>query len=95
MLMLSDAANSDFKRVFPDLKSQIMESIEELLMELETSEDEIANRALEHIHANEIILTIGRSRTVERFLKHAAAKQRKFQVKRIDHGYIFCKVKAL
>ena len=79
-MLTADHGNSDFKRVFPDLKSKVMESLEELLMELETSEDEIASRALEHIHANEVILTIGRSRTVERFLKHAA-KQRKFQVR--------------
>lgn len=25
--------------------------------------------ALEHIHANEVILTVGRSRTIEKFLK--------------------------
>jgi len=37
-------------------------------------------QALEHIHTNEIILTFGRSRTVEKFLKHAAKKGREFQV---------------
>ena len=36
-------------------------------------------QALEHIHANEVILTVGRSKTVEAFLKNAA-KERKFQV---------------
>ena len=36
--------------------------------------------ALEHIHASEVILTVGRSRTVEMFLKRAATKGRKFQV---------------
>merc|ERR1719186_611768 len=52
---------------------------EELLIELETSCEEISKQAIEHIHANEIILTIGRSRTVEKFLKYAA-KTRKFEV---------------
>ncbi|RKP11574.1 eukaryotic translation initiation factor 2B, subunit 2 beta, 39kDa, partial [Piptocephalis cylindrospora] len=39
----------------------------------------IATQAAEHIHENEIILTMGRSLTVEAFLK-AAAKKRRFQV---------------
>ena len=38
-----------------------------------------SKQAIEHIHANEIIMTIGKSRTVENFLKYAA-KNRKFQV---------------
>lgn len=36
-------------------------------------------QALEHIHSNEVIMTIGRSRTVEAFLKDAAC-MRKFHV---------------
>lgn len=36
-------------------------------------------QALEHIHSNEVIMTIGRSRTVEAFLKDAAS-ERKFHV---------------
>lgn len=41
--------------------------------------ENIAMQALEHIHSNEVIMTIGRSRTVEAFLKDAARK-RKFHV---------------
>lgn len=33
------------------------------------SVENISSQALEHIHANEIILTAGKSRTVEAFLK--------------------------
>ena len=33
------------------------------------SADNIATQALEHIHSNEVIMTIGKSRTVEEFLK--------------------------
>lgn len=36
-------------------------------------------QALEHIHSNEVIMTIGRSRTVEEFLE-VAARKRKFHV---------------
>jgi translation initiation factor 2B subunit (eIF-2B alpha/beta/delta family) len=43
------------------------------------SEIDISAQALEHIHANEIIMTIGYSKTVSAFLK-SAAKNRVFQV---------------
>lgn len=78
--MMSDASN-DFSRA-PDneLLDKIYASIDELGMELLTSADEISDQALEHIHANEVILTFGRSKTVESFLKRAAAKGRTFQV---------------
>ena len=33
------------------------------------SADNIAGQALEHIHSNEVILTAGKSNTVEAFLK--------------------------
>jgi len=33
------------------------------------SADNIARQALEHIHSSELILTVGKSRTVEAFLK--------------------------
>ncbi|CAG8437314.1 9832_t:CDS:10 [Dentiscutata heterogama] len=39
----------------------------------------LIHQAMEHIHSNEIIMTVGRSRTVEKFLKTAANK-RKFSV---------------
>jgi len=75
-----DRQDTDYDKNIGDLKERVFEIIEELLMELETSCDEISKQALEHIHANEIIMTIGRSRTVEKFLKYAAARNRKFQV---------------
>lgn len=45
----------------------------------EGTTENIAAQALEHIHSNEVIMTIGFSRTVEAFLKEAAQK-RKFHV---------------
>ena len=50
-------------------QAPIIEAVNELITELETSGDNIAAQALEHIHANEVILTVGKSRTVEAFLK--------------------------
>ena len=43
------------------------------------SASNIAAQALEHIHANEVIMTAGHSKTVEAFLK-GAARKRKFEV---------------
>ncbi|KAI8848380.1 eukaryotic translation initiation factor 2B, subunit 2 beta, 39kDa, partial [Chytridium lagenaria] len=47
--------------------------------EIEDASSNIARQALEHIHTNEIIMTVGKSVAVEKFLKEAA-KVRKFQV---------------
>jgi len=73
-------AEDDYSKVIPDFKGKFLQTLEELSTELESSSDEISEQALEHIHTNEVILTIGRSRTVELFLKHAAKKGREFQV---------------
>lgn len=47
----------------------VIDAVNELITELETSADSIAAQALEHIHANEVVMTAGKSRTVEAFLK--------------------------
>ncbi|TFY82987.1 hypothetical protein EWM64_g1027 [Hericium alpestre] len=54
------------------LKPVLMEAIQDVLDELETVYDNISKSAKDHIHSDEIILTIGKSRTVEAFLKSAA-----------------------
>ncbi|ORY02083.1 translation initiation factor eIF-2B beta subunit [Basidiobolus meristosporus CBS 931.73] len=61
------------------LKPEIIQGIQEIVEELENIYVNISAQALEHIHSNEIIMTCGKSKTVELFLK-AAAKKRKFQV---------------
>ena len=50
------------------------------MSELEDLHKNINELAVQHIHAGEIILTYALSKTVELFLKAAAAKKRKFQV---------------
>ena len=47
----------------------MIEAISEIINEIETSTENVAAQALEHIHANEVILTLGKSTTVEAFLK--------------------------
>ncbi|XP_064617122.1 translation initiation factor eIF2B subunit beta-like isoform X3 [Liolophura sinensis] len=78
-LLLAEGKIDDYSITFQDLKGCIIDAVSELKTELETSGDTIASQALEHIHSNEVIMTAGRSQTVEAFLKNAARK-RKFQV---------------
>ncbi|KAI9850144.1 MAG: GCD complex subunit gcd7 [Thelocarpon superellum] len=62
-----------------DLKPDIMGGIEEIIDELGQVDDQIAAYALDHIHANETVLTYSSSMTVQKFLLKAATK-RKFTV---------------
>ncbi|XP_058423370.1 translation initiation factor eIF-2B subunit beta isoform X2 [Diceros bicornis minor] len=78
-LLTSGGLIEDFSSHYAQLQSNIIEAINELLVELEGTMENIAAQALEHIHSNEVIMTIGFSRTVEAFLKEAARK-RKFHV---------------
>lgn len=72
-------AQEDLTRSYTNLKSSIMEALQEMIDELGAMSRSIADQAIEHVHANEIIMTFGRSKTVEEFLK-AAARKRKFEV---------------
>lgn len=47
----------------------MIEAISEIENEIETSVKNIASQSSDHIHANEVILTMGKSATVEAFLK--------------------------
>nr|KAF6391845.1 eukaryotic translation initiation factor 2B subunit beta [Pipistrellus kuhlii] len=78
-LLTSGGLSEDFTIPYSQLQSNIIEAINELLVELEGTTENIAAQALEHIHSNEVIMTIGYSRTVEAFLQEAARK-RKFHV---------------
>lgn len=81
ILLSEENQNVDYSQQKGDqLKHAILEGISELRVELDTCSGIIASQALEHIYSNELILTIGKSKSVEAFLKHAAKKNRKFQV---------------
>lgn len=69
----------DYTKPQPGLRSALLDHLQELETELETSTDNLAAQAPEHIHSQELILALGHSRTVELFLKNAA-KERKFEV---------------
>lgn len=79
MLTADGREEDDYNTVCKDLKKAVVRDINDLLDELDDSAHNIAQQALEHIHSSEVVMTIGRSRTVEAFLK-SAAKVRSFHV---------------
>ena len=60
-------------------KQMVIEAINELIDELEGIQSAITVQGVEHIHAKEVILTLGMSETTLNFLKEAS-KKREFQV---------------
>ena len=62
-----------------DLRAEVIDGIGEIIDELDQSDEQIANYAVEQIHPNEVIFTYSSSMTVQRFLLKAASK-RKFTV---------------
>eukprot|EP01116_Phalansterium_solitarium_P023751 TRINITY_DN848_c0_g1_i1.p1 TRINITY_DN848_c0_g1~~TRINITY_DN848_c0_g1_i1.p1 ORF type:complete len:369 (-),score=151.58 TRINITY_DN848_c0_g1_i1:244-1350(-) len=86
LYMLGSSSSGDLDLTRPldntstkELKTNILSTVGEMIDELQNMYRNIAEQAIEHIHANEVIMTFGRSRTVEEFLK-AAARKRKFEV---------------
>jgi translation initiation factor eIF-2B subunit beta len=63
-----------------EIKQPIIDGVNELIDELGSLVGSIADQAPEHIHAREVILTVGRSRIVEAFLKRVAKTERQFEV---------------
>ncbi|KAK0169155.1 hypothetical protein PV327_002900 [Microctonus hyperodae] len=69
----------DFNIKVPTLKSALIEHINEFEVEIETCSENVIEQASEHIHTNEIIMTLGRSKLVEEFFKKAS-ETRAFEV---------------
>eukprot|EP00258_Populus_trichocarpa_P008663 XP_002314491.3 translation initiation factor eIF-2B subunit beta [Populus trichocarpa] len=61
------------------LKHDVKRAVNELIEDINSCHEQIAEHAVELIHQNEIILTFGRSRTVREFLC-AAKEKRSFRV---------------
>uniref|UniRef100_T1J9F9 Translation initiation factor eIF2B subunit beta n=1 Tax=Strigamia maritima TaxID=126957 RepID=T1J9F9_STRMM len=70
------------------LQVAILDAISELLVELESSAYNIAAQAPRYIHADEVIMTSGKSKTVLAFFKKATKKV-KFQVIVAEHAPIY------
>jgi translation initiation factor eIF-2B subunit beta len=71
------------------LKPELMDDLNWYSSEIELSVKNLSQQALAHIHANEIILTLGYSYTVEQFFKYAASKKRQFHVFILEHAPFF------
>jgi translation initiation factor eIF-2B subunit beta len=76
----SDLPPIFFQPPRPDLKQSIMEAIQEITSDFEDLNKNINDQSTNHIHSGEIILTYGKSGTVEKFLKTAASKKIRFTV---------------
>ncbi|EYU38271.1 hypothetical protein ABFS82_02G111800 [Erythranthe guttata] len=72
--------SADKNSVTRKLKHNVIEAVNELVQEISTCHEQIAEQAVEHIHQNEVILTLGSSRTVMEFLFAAKEKKRTFRV---------------
>lgn len=62
----------DLEMTRADVQENILEGIQELANELDLSSKSIARQAIDYVQSDEIILTLGRSKVIESFLKHAA-----------------------
>ena len=71
------------------LKPELMDDLTWYHSEIELSVKNISTQSLAHIHANELILTLGYSSTVEQFFKYAASKKRQFHVFILEHAPFF------
>lgn len=69
----------DYSKPQEGLRAALLDHLQEIETELETSSENLSAQAALHIHSSELILTLGHSRSVENFLK-SAAKERKFEV---------------
>lgn len=81
--MLADPLSTegllDYNKPCYQLKQAVIMGIQDIIDELDTLPSNLSAQALEHIHADEIIMTHGRSKSVENFLL-GVAKVRRFQV---------------
>ena len=78
--LLDAPESTDYSRkAVKGLRDSIHQGIQEVIEELQTSSSHIAEQAIQHIHANEVILTHGHDPAVEAFLK-SAHKKRTFDV---------------
>lgn len=79
MIAIDPEVDLDYKKPILELKESILGYFDELKSEVNQSADNIAKESLKYITDDEIIMTLGSSKTVETFLR-TAAKKRKFQV---------------
>ncbi|XP_037937090.1 translation initiation factor eIF-2B subunit beta [Teleopsis dalmanni] len=70
----------DYSKPQKGLREALLDHLQEIETELETSCENICIQAEEHIHSSEVILTLGHSRSVEHFLKRAIKKRQSLTI---------------
>ncbi|XP_023295918.2 translation initiation factor eIF-2B subunit beta, partial [Lucilia cuprina] len=70
----------DYAKPTAGLKDALLDHLQEIETELETSCESICAQAEQHIHSTEVILTLGHSRSVEHFLKRAIKKRQSLTI---------------
>ncbi|GIY76755.1 translation initiation factor eIF-2B subunit beta [Caerostris darwini] len=83
-MLITQQEEMDFNKEISSLKKSISANLRELQEECQRSPEVIAMQSEEHIHSDEIIMTFGYSRTVEKFLK--AASKRNCEVVVVQGG---------
>ena len=83
------SANLEGEVSVQQLRPELMDDLDWYAKEIGLSVKNLAQQSLAHIHANEIILTLGYSYTVEQFFKFAASKKRQFHVFILEHAPFF------
>ncbi|EPS42998.1 hypothetical protein H072_3022 [Dactylellina haptotyla CBS 200.50] len=66
-----------------DIRGDVIDGIKEIMEELDVVDEQLALASEQHIHANEIVMVLGSSITLQRFLMKAAIK-RKFIVVMVE-----------
>uniref|UniRef100_A0A7S3V0P0 Translation initiation factor eIF2B subunit beta n=1 Tax=Aplanochytrium stocchinoi TaxID=215587 RepID=A0A7S3V0P0_9STRA len=79
MLSKSPTESTPLETVKTSLGEAVVDGLQEIQGELENFHEPITKQALEHIHANDVLLVSGSSKTVQMFLKEAKRK-RDFEV---------------
>eukprot|EP01046_Picozoa_sp_COSAG06_P014661 COSAG06_NODE_915_length_11567_cov_9.166013_4_plen_387_part_00 len=74
LLVEGEAEKMDFTQQY-DVRGAIIEAIKELLDELDVLYKNVSEQAINHIHADETIMTVGKSDLTKEFLLEAAKKR--------------------
>lgn len=72
-------AKSAYTTSHEDLRENVITHLDEIANELHLSHDNLAQQATQLVHSAELILTLGYSKSVEKFLK-SVPSERKFEV---------------
>lgn len=80
MQIIDQERDFDYKTPLPALQEAILDNLNECKSEICGSAENISKEAEKHIINGEVIMTLGKSKTVEAFLRKAVRKGRKFQV---------------